>query len=100
MLFQASSAYAQQAKADSILVRQFSGGCQKDDLTRCQTPRSKLLLAVLYVVINAYFMINLQAIYEIVCGEEDLVNDLSMIQKNYSDPLMHLNILNHAEVYV
>jgi len=41
----------------------------------------------------------LQAIFELVCGEEDLVNDLLMIQKNYSDPLMHLNILNHAEVW-
>ena len=40
----------------------------------------------------------MQAIYELTCGEEDLVKDLLMIQKNYADPLVQLHILTAAEV--
>ena len=39
-----------------------------------------------------------EAIYELVCGEEDLVKDLLMIQKNYADPMVQLHILSSAEV--
>ena len=39
-----------------------------------------------------------EAIYELVCGEEDLVKDLMMIQKNYADPMVQLHIMSSAEV--
>ena len=40
----------------------------------------------------------LQAVYELACGEDDLVKDLLMIQKNYADPLVQLHILTSSEV--
>jgi hypothetical protein len=44
------------------------------------------------------FTILFKAIYELACGEEDLVKDLLMIQKNYADPLVQLHILTSTEV--
>ncbi len=45
-----------------------------------------------------YFHHSFKAIYELACGEEDLVKDLLMIQKNYADPLVQLHILTSTEV--
>ena len=47
---------------------------------------------------NCNIIILFQAIYELACGEEDLVKDLLMIQKNYADPLVQLHILTSQEV--
>ncbi len=39
-----------------------------------------------------------QAIYEVSCGEEDLVEDMQLVQKTYADSLLRLNILTAEEV--
>ena len=39
-----------------------------------------------------------EAIYEIACGEEDLVEDMQLVQKIYADSLLRLNILTKSEV--
>ncbi|TRY71154.1 hypothetical protein TCAL_09287 [Tigriopus californicus] len=39
-----------------------------------------------------------EAIHEMTCGEEDLVDDLILVQKTYADSLLQLNILTPSEV--
>ena len=39
-----------------------------------------------------------EAIFEISCGEEDLVEDMGLVKKIYADSLQNLNILTHEEV--
>ena len=39
-----------------------------------------------------------EAIYEIACGEEDLVEDMQLVQKTYAESLLQLNILSADEV--
>ena len=39
-----------------------------------------------------------KAIYEIYCGEEDLVEDMQLVLKTYGDSLQNLKILTEAEV--
>ena len=41
-----------------------------------------------------------EAIYEIACGEEDLVEDMQLVQKTYAESLLQLNILSADEVRV
>lgn len=39
-----------------------------------------------------------EAVYELCCGEHDLVEDLHLVQKTYAHSLVHLNILTVSEV--
>ncbi len=39
-----------------------------------------------------------EAIYEILCGEEDLLDDLHLVQKTYGESLRSFKILTQAEV--